>query len=110
MTYITTSQSGAKTFDAVYLDAAGKFEIDLSSLAAGQTLEIAFSTNGFTGFGASDDLSINITAAEVDKIFNVSADGELTAVSIPANQTNIVVSATTLNITTTANNLTILPS
>ena len=110
MTYITTSQSGTKTFDAVYLDAAGKFEIDLSSLAAGQTLEIAFSTNGFTGFGASDELSITITAAEVDKTFNISADGEITSVVIPKNQTNIVVSATTLNITTTANNLTILPS
>ena len=77
---------------------------------AGESLEIVVSINGFTEFSPSDDLSINITAAEVDKTFNVSADGEITSVVIPKNQTNIVVSATTLNITTTANNLTILPS
>ncbi|MBR3791027.1 MAG: hypothetical protein IKK20_04425 [Clostridia bacterium] len=109
-TYITTIQNGAKTYNVVYLDDKGNFEIALSTLNAGDVIEIAINNVGFANFGVGDELTINVSSSENDKIFNISADGTITPITVLANETSKTIDASALNITTTVNNLTILPS
>ena len=85
MTCITTTIGSENTYDAVYLNESGMFNIDLSTLLVGDKLEITVQIEQFTDFDSnSEKITLHVTASDEERIFNVAYEGGEKPITVPA--------------------------
>lgn len=90
MTCITTTIGSENTYDAVYLNESGMFNIDLSTLLVGDKLEITVQIEQFTDFDSnSEKITLHVSASDEERIFNVAYEGGEKPITVPALATEL---------------------